>query len=56
MPLKYKFVQGENTQETAIQIDEGKYKGVVLKYGKVGFDERMKNVDCILTTLFLTMK
>ncbi len=37
--MKYKFVQGATTQESAIRIDEGKYKDVILTYGKVGFHE-----------------
>ena len=38
--MKYKFVQGKDTGETAVQIDEGKYTDVVYTYGKVGLDER----------------
>ena len=37
--MKYKFVKGKNTGESAIQIDEGKYTDVVFTYGKVGFNE-----------------
>jgi|TARA_E500000305_G_C3957066_1_gene205126 hypothetical protein len=37
--MKYKFVQGATTQESAIKIDEGKYKDVILTYGKVGLHE-----------------
>ena len=37
--MKYKFVQGKNTGETAVQIDEGKYTDVVYTYGKVGLTE-----------------
>jgi len=44
--VKYKFVEGQNTGENAIQIDEGKYTDVVYKYGKVGIDERTN--DCRL--------
>ena len=42
LKMKYKFVQGaKNTlvRGRSIRIDEGKYKDVVLTYGKVGFDE-----------------
>ena len=38
-PVKYKFVKGASTQESAIRIDEGKYKDVILTFGKVGFHE-----------------
>tara|TARA_R100001463_G_scaffold87343_1_gene142012 strand:- start:267 stop:569 length:303 start_codon:yes stop_codon:yes gene_type:complete len=44
--MKYKFVEGKNTGEHAIQIDEGKYADVVYVYGKVGIDERTN--DCRL--------
>ena len=37
--MKYKFVQGKNTGESAVQIDEGSYTGVVFTYGKVGLTE-----------------
>ena len=40
MPTKYTIVEGKNSAAAAIRIDEGKYKDVVLNYGKVGFDER----------------
>jgi hypothetical protein len=39
MPVKYEIVVGEKTTESAVRIEEGQYKGVVLKYGKVGFHE-----------------
>tara|TARA_R100000234_G_scaffold90420_1_gene58697 strand:- start:3669 stop:3974 length:306 start_codon:yes stop_codon:yes gene_type:complete len=40
MPTKYTIVEGKNSAAAAIRIDEGKYKDVILNYGKVGFDER----------------
>ena len=40
--MNYKFVQGASTQESAIRIDEGKYKDVILTFGKVGFHETDK--------------
>ena len=46
LPLKYKFVVGQKSEETAIQIDEGKYDEVVFTFGKVGIDERTN--DCRL--------
>jgi len=46
MPVKYKFVVGEKSDETALQIDEGKYNEVVFTFGKVGIDERTN--DCRL--------
>ena len=40
MPIKYKFVVGKKSEETALQIDEGKYNEVVFTFGKGGIDER----------------
>ena len=34
---KYVFVQKEGDDFTCIKLLEGKYKGVIYKYGKVGF-------------------
>ena len=51
--MKYKFVQGKNTGETAVQIDEGKYTDVVYTYGKVGIDERTN--DCHLYFDYLVL-
>ena len=34
---KYAFVQREGDDFTCIKLLEGKYKGVIYKYGKVGF-------------------
>ena len=46
MPTKYTIVEGKNSAAAAIRIDEGKYKDVVVKYGRVGFDE--KESECRL--------
>ena len=51
--MKYKFVQGKNTGENALQIDEGIYAGVVFTYGKVGIDERTN--DCHLYFDYLVL-
>jgi len=37
MKKKYAFVQKEGDDFTCIKLLEGKYKGVIYKYGKVGF-------------------
>ena len=37
MKKKYVFVQKEGDDFTCIKLLEGKYKGVIYKYGKVGF-------------------
>ena len=34
---KYAFVQREGDDFTCIKLLEGKYKGIIYKYGKVGF-------------------
>ena len=34
---KYVFVQKEGDDFTCIKLLEGKYKGIIYKYGKVGF-------------------
>ena len=51
--IKYKFVEGKKTGESAIQIDEGIYSGVVFTYGKVGIDERTN--DCHLYFDYLVL-
>ena len=51
--IKYKFVEGKKTGESAIQIDEGIYAGVVFTYGKVGIDERTN--DCHLYFDYLVL-
>ena len=51
--MKYKFVEGKKTGESAIQIDEGKYADVVFIYGKVGFNERTN--DCHLYFDYLVL-
>ena len=37
MNKKYAFVQREGDDFTCIKLLEGKYKGIIYKYGKVGF-------------------
>ena len=37
MSKKYAFVQREGDDFTCIKLLEGKYKGIIYKYGKVGF-------------------
>jgi hypothetical protein len=39
---KYVFVQKEGDDFTCIKLLEGKYKGVIYKYGKVGFAKEEK--------------
>jgi hypothetical protein len=42
MKKKYVFVQKEGDDYTCIKLLEGKYKGVIYKYGKVGFSKEEK--------------
>ena len=42
MKKKYAFVQKEGDDFTCIKLLEGKYKGVIYKYGKVGFAKEEK--------------
>jgi len=42
MKKKYVFVQKEGDDFTCIKLLEGKYKGVIYKYGKVGFAKEEK--------------
>ena len=42
MSKKYAFVQREGDDFTCIKLLEGKYKGVIYKYGKVGFAKEEK--------------
>ena len=39
---KYAFVQREGDDFTCIKLLEGKYKGIIYKYGKVGFAKEEK--------------
>ena len=39
---KYVFVQKEGDDFTCIKLLEGKYKGIIYKYGKVGFAKEEK--------------
>ena len=39
---RYAFVQKEGDDFTCIKLLEGKYKGVIYKYGKVGFAKEEK--------------
>jgi len=39
---KYAFVQREGDDFTCIKLLQGKYKGVIYKYGKVGFAKEEK--------------
>ena len=40
---KYAFVQREGDDFTCIKLLEGKYKGIIYKYGKVGFAKEEKS-------------
>ncbi len=42
MNKKYAFVQREGDDFTCIKLLEGKYKGIIYKYGKVGFAKEEK--------------
>jgi len=39
---KYAFVQREGDDFTCIKLLQGKYKGIIYKYGKVGFAKEEK--------------
>ena len=39
---KYAFVQREGDDFTSIKLLEGKFKGIIYKYGKVGFAKEEK--------------
>ena len=39
---KYAFVQKEGDDFTCIKLLQGKYKGIIYKYGKVGFAKEEK--------------
>ena len=39
---KYAFVQREGDDYTCIKLLQGKYKGIIYKYGKVGFAKEEK--------------
>ena len=40
---KYAFVQKEGDDFTCIKLLQGKYKGIIYKYGKVGFAKEEKS-------------
>ena len=40
---KYAFVQREGDDFTCIKLLQGKYKGIIYKYGKVGFAKEEKS-------------
>ena len=48
---KYAFVQREGDDFTCIKLLEGKYKGIIYKYGNVGF-AKDENPDGTLPTKF----
>ena len=48
---KYVFVQANNKDFTAIKLTKGKYKNVILKYGKVAFAKN-ENKDGTLPMKF----
>ena len=48
---KYEFVQREGDDFTCIKLLEGKYKGIIYKYGKVGFAKE-ENSDGTLPMKF----
>ena len=48
---KYAFVQRENEDFTCIKLLEGKFKGIIYKYGKVGF-AKDENADGTLPMKF----
>ena len=48
---KYTFVQKEGDDFTCIKLLEGKYKGIIYKYGKVGFAKE-ENSDGTLPMKF----
>ena len=48
---KYAFVQREGDDFTCIKLLEGKYKGIIYKYGKVGFAKE-ENSDGTLPMKF----
>ena len=39
MTPNYQIVEGRDTGETAIQLTDSKYKGIIIKFGKVGIHE-----------------
>ena len=48
---KYAFVQREGDDFTSIKLLEGKFKGIIYKYGKVGFAQK-ENADGTLPMKF----
>ena len=44
---KYVFVQANNKDFTAIKLTKGKWKNVILKYGKVAFAKDERNMQII---------
>ena len=42
MKKKYAYVQKDGDDFTCIKLLEGKYKGIIYKYGKVGFAKEEK--------------
>ncbi len=39
MTPNYQIVEGRDTGETAIELLDSKYKGIIIKFGKVGIHE-----------------
>lgn len=58
MPVKYSLLEHGNSfheNHWAVQIDEGKYEGVVYQYDTVSINEQEDNGDVVLTFNTITL-